>query len=136
MHQQPRATEHPLALNKASRSGQRFGVSGWTVSSMEGLRLAPTGDGHRSVRKRKCKPTNTLLGTFPAQYGTRHFSVYERVGLPHGYHGQLISLQFEVPHLVGASPNRVPGRVHFGYPFVAFHRSEEHTSELQSPMYL
>src|SRR5437899_3771061 len=70
MHQQPRATEHPLALNKASRSGQRFGVSGWTVSSMEGLRLAPPGDGHRSVRKCKCKPTNTLLGSFPAQYAT------------------------------------------------------------------
>src|SRR6266496_3123324 len=34
MHQQPRATEHPLALNTASRSGQRSGVSGWTVSFM------------------------------------------------------------------------------------------------------
>src|SRR6266849_1476912 len=35
MHQQPRATEHPLALNKASRSGQRSRVSGCTVSFME-----------------------------------------------------------------------------------------------------
>src|SRR5438876_5053805 len=34
MHQQPRATEHPLALNRASRSGQRFEVSGNTVSFM------------------------------------------------------------------------------------------------------
>src|SRR5258708_26409918 len=35
MHQQPRATEHPLALNTASRSGQRSRVSGCTASFME-----------------------------------------------------------------------------------------------------
>ena len=39
MHQQPRATEHPLALNRASRSGQRSGVSGCTVSFMEATSL-------------------------------------------------------------------------------------------------
>src|SRR5712691_240245 len=32
MHQQPRATEQPLALKIASRSGQRSGVRGRTVS--------------------------------------------------------------------------------------------------------
>lgn len=31
MHQQPRATEHPRALNTASRSGQRSGVRGAIV---------------------------------------------------------------------------------------------------------
>src|SRR5436190_9252080 len=34
MHQQPRATEHPFALNTASRSGQRSRVRGRTVSFM------------------------------------------------------------------------------------------------------
>src|SRR5260221_7772000 len=34
MHQQPRATEHPLALNSVSMSGQRSGVRGRTVSFM------------------------------------------------------------------------------------------------------
>src|SRR5260221_1745976 len=41
MHQQPRATEHPLALNTASRSGQRSRVRGRTVSFMERPSLLP-----------------------------------------------------------------------------------------------
>ncbi|MGQ0602210.1 MAG: hypothetical protein ACT4QE_11030, partial [Anaerolineales bacterium] len=32
MHQHPRAIEHPFALKMASRSGQRSGVNGFTVS--------------------------------------------------------------------------------------------------------
>src|SRR5882672_6372576 len=43
MHQQPRATEHPLALNSASMSGQRSGVRGRTVSFM-GRRLLAYND--------------------------------------------------------------------------------------------
>ena len=41
MHQQPRATEHPLALKIVSRSDQRSGVRGAIVSIQVKPRPAP-----------------------------------------------------------------------------------------------